>query len=284
MAGPASASTSRPVTGSELATQLRHLGMGQGDVVLVQSSLRSIGRVDGGAKTVVQALLDVVGPAGTLVVPTYTAGNCDPSRWALTRKRPVPPEQWQSLRDRMPAFDPARTPAEGVGVIAETVRTWPGAVRSAHPQTSFAAVGPVAAALMAGHPRACHLGPRSPLGRLAEHHAQVLLLGVRFEVCTAFHLAEYLVPDPPVRSYECVVRTAGRRHWFRYQDIVLDDRDFGRLGTALEAAPVGRLVRRGTVGGADSRRVPLAAAVEYARRWLIAHRTGGRVAGSVTTR
>jgi aminoglycoside 3-N-acetyltransferase len=118
---------------------------------------RSLGYVVGGAVTVVQALLDAVGSAGTVVVPAFTADNSDPSRWALTRKAPVPSDWWPAIRDHLPAFDPALTPSHNVGVIAEAVRSWPGAVRSRHPQTSFAAVGAEAEGLMKGHHVDCHL-------------------------------------------------------------------------------------------------------------------------------
>jgi aminoglycoside 3-N-acetyltransferase len=260
-------------TRGRLAADLRRIGLCAGDTLLVQSSLRSLGLVVGGAVTVVQALLDVVGLEGTIVVPTYTAGNCDPSRWALTRGQSVPQDSWPAVRDRMPPFDPILTPSERVGLVSEVVRGWPGAARSAHPQTSFAAVGARAVALTAGHSLDCHLGRESPLARLEESRAKILLLGVPFGVCTAFHLAEYDLPNAPTRDYECVISVDGERTWFRYRDVVLDDHDFGPLGTTLEASPTGRLVRRGLVGDADSRLLPLAESVAFARAWLTANRT-----------
>jgi aminoglycoside 3-N-acetyltransferase len=261
-----------PKTRAGLSADLRDLGVCAGDTLLVHSSLRSIGFVVGGAVAVVQALLDAVGPDGTVVVPAFTADNSDPSRWALTRKEAVPSEWWQQIRDHLPAFDPDLTPSHNIGAIAEAVRTWPGAVRSTHPQTSFAALGADATVLMAGHHPDCHLGPDSPLGRLAEGAAKILLLGVPFEVCTAFHLTEYQVPDSPTRDYECVICVEGERAWYRFRDVALDDADFGRLGAALEASAVGCLVRQGMVGDAVSRLLPLAESVAHARQWLATHR------------
>ena len=75
-----------PRTRDSLAGDLRALGIGAGDVLLVHSSLRSLGWVSGGALAVVQALLDVLGPAGTLVVPSQTTGNRDPSTWRPPRR------------------------------------------------------------------------------------------------------------------------------------------------------------------------------------------------------
>lgn len=255
-----------------LSEDLRRVGVSEGDVVLVHSSLRSLGFVIGGPVTVVHALLDVLGPGGTLVVPAFTAGNSDPSRWASTCRRPVPPDWWPLIRDHLPPFDPALTPSTNMGAIAEAVRIWPDAVRSAHPQTSFAAVGAAAATIMASHDIHCHLGPESPLGALHEADAKVLLLGVTFAVCTAFHLAEYRAAGSGQCEYECVVGTEPDRRWYRYRDVRLNDSDFDVLGAAFEASDGGPAIRRGTVGDADSRLFPMPAAVAFADAWMSANR------------
>jgi aminoglycoside 3-N-acetyltransferase len=215
----------------------------------------------------VQALLDVLGPTGTLVVPAQTANNRDPSTWT---DPVIEGDQWDLFRANFPGFDPAVTPSYRMGVIAEQVRTWPGAVRSAHPQTSFAAVGPRAAALMADHRLESPLGEHSPLARLEEADAKILLLGVGMEVSTIFHLAEYRLKDPPRRTNGCAVLTNGsNREWVTYPGIRLSDADFADLGKSFEAeAPVA--VAR--VGDAECRLFTARRAIDYAVNWLSVHR------------
>jgi aminoglycoside 3-N-acetyltransferase len=119
-----------------------------------------------------------------------------------------------------------------MGVLAECVRTTPGAVRSGHPHTSLAGLGPRAGELLGDHDPHCHLGERSPLAKLYAADAQVLLFRVGFEVCSAFHLAEYRMrPAPARRAYHCVRGETG--HWTSYEDIVLHDGDFGAIGARL---------------------------------------------------
>ena len=115
-----------PRTRETLATDLRALGLPAGAVVIVHSSLSAIGWVSGGSVAVVQALLDVLTPAGTLVMPTHTGDLSDPSFW---QNPPVPESWWSIIRDTMPAFEPAVTPTRGMGRIVETFRTWPGVRR-----------------------------------------------------------------------------------------------------------------------------------------------------------
>ncbi|MCX4810215.1 AAC(3) family N-acetyltransferase [Streptomyces sp. NBC_01239] len=254
------------VTRGTVAAQLRALGVSPGEILLAHTSLSSLGWVCGGAVSLVQGVLDALGPDGTLVVPTQTGDLSDPAHWA---NPPVPQDWWDTIRTSMPPYDPHVTPSRGVGVVPETVRTWPGAERSAHPQTSFAAVGARAAEVVAGHATDCRLGERSPLARLESLHARVLLLGAGYDTCTSFHLAEYRIPSPLVR-----VGRPGPDGWETVTEVSISSDRFDELGHDFERdRPAGHPVLRGTVGAADARLFPVADAVAYAERWLAVHRS-----------
>ena len=257
-----------------LTQEFRALGIGPGEILLTHSSLRRVGPVRGESRAVVRALRAALGPDGTLVVPAFTPENSDTSRAYRQRIEGCAEEQIEELRRSMPPYDPRRTPAPSMGRLAEEVRTLPGALRSDHPQTSFAAVGPLARAIVSGHSPDCHLGERSPLARLYEEEAKVLFLGVGFSSCTAFHLAEYRVPDRPVQEYHCVVRVRGERTWWSYTDVALDDTDFALLGSSFERSAAS--VTAGAVGRAAARLFSLRDAVDYAVAWMTAHRPSRR--------
>ncbi|MEV6396932.1 AAC(3) family N-acetyltransferase [Streptomyces sp. NPDC051907] len=229
--------------------------------VLVHASLRSTGV---NADALRDALLHVLGDDGTIVVPAFTMENSDTSHSYLARVRGMTPEQSAAFRAEMPAFDPAHSRSQGMGRLAESVRTAEGAVRSAHPQSSFAALGRRAAELLAGHPLESHLGDDSPLGALYRAEAQVLMINVNFAVCTAFHLAEY-ARDAPRRAYRCVVqRPDGGKEWVEYTDVELDDSDFDAIGAAF---PVAR-EQKGQLGGRPARRFSIKDAVDHAKSWM----------------
>jgi aminoglycoside 3-N-acetyltransferase len=259
-----------PVTGRRVVSDLRRLGVRPGQTLLVHASLRSLGWVTGGAPAVVSALRAAVGPAGHVVVPTGTEANSTTSRAHQAHIATMTPDKVGEYREQMLAFDRDATPS-GMGAISEALRTTDGAVRSAHPQSSFAAVGPEADLLMADHRLECHLGEDSPLAKLCKRDALVLMIGVDYWAFTGFHLAEYrYTPSPPTRYYACVVPTEdGGRRWAEYEDVVLDDQEFDQIGRALETKMT---VRHDRVGRAPCRLVPLAEAVEFAAKWMAERR------------
>ncbi|MDD5677402.1 MAG: AAC(3) family N-acetyltransferase [Kiritimatiellae bacterium] len=151
----------------DLVKALRSVGLHPGDHVVVHSSYRSLGEVDGGPETVIDALLETIGPAGNLMLPTFNY------------TRPLP----------KPCYDPAVTPAR-TGIIAELGRRRPGAVRSLHPSHSVAVLGPDAAELVAGHLEHRAVGVGSPLDKLAQMGGKVLLLGVGHVSNSMIHIGE----------------------------------------------------------------------------------------------
>jgi aminoglycoside 3-N-acetyltransferase len=254
----------------DLVRDLEAIGVKAGQVLLVHCSMRRIGRIDGGAPALAGAIREVLGDDGTVVVPTETADNSDTSIIHQHRTAGLTAAEVGQYRGRMLPFDPAVTPSTGMGRVAEAVRTTSGARRSAHPQSSFAALGPRADEIVANHRLDCHLGESSPLARLYDLDAQILLLGVSYDVCTAFHLGEYRYrPDPPRRTYRCVVSSEGMARWIEYEDVVLDDRDFVAIGTEFETV---RTSVCGSVGVADTRLISLVHAVDFATAWFRAKR------------
>jgi aminoglycoside 3-N-acetyltransferase len=254
-------------TRETLTADLRRLGIAGDAVVLVHSAYRSLGFVVGGPQAVVEALLAV---AGTVVVPAHTSDNTDPASWS---NPPVPPSMWEPIRHESPGFDVGRTPAsQWMGRLAELVRTWPGSLRSDHPQVSFAAVGAHAAEIVGDHVREDGLGERSPLGAVYRLDGKILLLGCGHESNTSLHLAESRIPEAPRHVTGSSIRGRdGRARWETWSEVAVDAGDFGLIGEAFEKTGA---VSVGPVGSATARLMSQRAAVDFAREWIPRHRAG----------
>jgi aminoglycoside 3-N-acetyltransferase len=247
-----------------LTADLRVLGVRPGDVLLMHSSYKSVGSVAGGPQAVVQAVLDALGPAGTLVVPTHNSENTDPASW---QHPPAPPEHWATIRHEAPGFDPERSPASRwMGRLAELVRTWPGAVRSNHPQVSFAALGPHAAEIVAGHRLEDGLGESSPLAAVYRLDGKVLLLGAGHDSNTSLHLCECRQSDPPLHETGSSIRQPdGTARWVTWTEIVEESEDFDVIGVEFEATGA---VAKGRVGRSTARLMPQRALVDFGTAWM----------------
>jgi len=247
-----------------LTSALCELGVRRGSVLIVHASLRDSGLRD---TDLLHALRTALGREGTLIVPAFTPENSDTSRAHRAATSAMTALEREAFRASMPPFERASTGCPTMGLFAEHVRTVPDAVRSDHPQTSFAGLGLRAVELLGGHDVRCHLGERSPLARLYEAEADVLLFRVGFEVCSAFHLAEYRTARPArTRNYRCVVERKG--NWISYEDIELDDSDFAAVGAAL---PRG-LVAESEMAGRPVALVSMRDAVDHARTYMAKYR------------
>lgn len=261
--------TAAPVTVSSLARGLRALGVESGVTMLVHSSLSAIGWVAGGAHAVVLALEEAVSPGGTLVMPSHSNHLTDPASWV---NPPVPASWYETIRDETPPFDAALTPTREMGAIVDCFRSQPGVLRSNQPHDSFCARGPHATTIVGDHSLAFGLGESSPLARLYDLDALVLLLGVGHGSNTSLHLAEYRAewPGKKVIAQGAPVLIDGHRRWERFQDVDLDSDDFEALGAEFERDT--NSVRLGRVGLATARLMDQRAAIDYAVTWIPAHR------------
>jgi aminoglycoside 3-N-acetyltransferase len=204
-----------PITRSQLAAQLRALGLRPGSVVEVHCSLSSLGFVVGGADAVVLALLEAVGRGGTLLVLTgWDHDAFDLERWPERVRR--------AYLEDPPIFDPHLSEAaRDFGRLAERIRTWPGTLRSNHPEASFAALGGRALWLTDDQPWDHPYGRGSPLAKLVEADGDVLMLGAPLETLTILHYAEEVARVPAKRTvvYEAAVRAGDAVEWHKIRDI-----------------------------------------------------------------
>ncbi|MGH3146694.1 MAG: aminoglycoside 3-N-acetyltransferase, partial [Rubrobacter sp.] len=245
-----------------------------GGVTMVHCRMSALGHVVGGAETVVRALLDVVGPDGTLMV--YT-GWQDP-----------PPDDLDALDDEAkriyleehPAYDPrVALSSRDHGRVPEALRTWPGSRHSGHPEAGVAAVGSLAESLTAEHAYDDAYGAGTPYARLVALGSQVLVLGAPLETVTLVHHAEAIARVPGKRrvSYGMPVTMGGERVWRNFSDIdtgdgalpyiqVLGEEDYiEHIARSALAAGVGKSgpAGEGTAHLFDARRL-----TEHAVGWI----------------
>jgi aminoglycoside 3-N-acetyltransferase len=256
-----------------LQSELGTLGLPVDAIYLVHCSLRQLGPLAGGAATLLQVLHELLGPESTIVVPAFSARNSTTTRRFRRHTAGMTLTQVAAEEAKIDGFDPARTPAQDVGAFAEYVRVRAGTVRSNHPQTSFAALGPAASTLMRDHPLDCHLGERSPLAKLYAAAAVVLQVGAELDgACTCFHLAEHRLERPASRRlHRTYVIEDGRRRLVEFMAAGLDDSDFDRLGAAMRTQT--EFVHCGSLGQTTASWFPLRAAVDFAADWMTRCRT-----------
>ena len=174
------------LTQPDIKAALEQAGLAKGDVVLGHFALSRFGYIEGGADALIEILLNLLGPEGTLVMPTFTF----------------------SWIGRLP-YDFRTTPSR-VGAVTNHFWQRSGVLRSLHPTHSFAAIGKHADALLAGHDhKSSPLSQDGPLGRLADWNGKVLLFSPP-ATNTILHVGEYQA-GLPLMDYVCPIVENGER-------------------------------------------------------------------------
>ncbi len=238
------------------------MGLRPDMTVMVHSSLGKVGWTVGGPISVIRALLEVLGPNGTLAMPAESPDVSDPSDWNDKR---VKADWHEMIRAHLPVFDPLTTPTT-MGAIPEAFRTFPGTLRSNHPLVSVCANGRLASEITGEHSLDFCEGRGTPFEKLYKHDAQTLLLGVGFDRCTSLHYAESLVPTRRTTAHRYPLMENGERVWVERPDMANDDGEhFPVVGEQFVATGA---VRAGGVGDADSMLFATRQLVDFAESYF----------------
>lgn len=166
------------LTKDDIVSALQRSGLSEGDTVLVHSSLTAFGSIEGGAKTVVEAFLEVIGNDGTLMAPAFTAPYMyfEGEHWKLRRFRP---------------FNRKNLGLITTGTLPKVMLGDFGAVRSAHATHSWAAIGKNAEAYTSVHGMLdAPCGPGNPMEKALENGAKLMFFGCGVSSNTFLHYLE----------------------------------------------------------------------------------------------
>jgi aminoglycoside 3-N-acetyltransferase len=227
--------------------------------LMVHAAVRSLGPVTGGVNVVVQSLLDAVGPTGTLV--------------AYVDFEPFFEDEDET---EVPVFDKRIAhAARDHGVLHETLRNWPGTLRSDHPDAGVAALGPLAAWITAEHPFQYGYGPGTPFEKVLKANGSVLMLGAPLDTITLLHYAEHeaRIPNKRIHRYRRLMPTSSGPQWIDFEEFDTGDpvnsdlpqNVFEQIATAFLATGRGTT---GSVGAAPAYLLPAPELVRFGIEWL----------------
>lgn len=162
------------ITKQTLIDDLKKIGIDPKGTLLCHISLKSVGKTENGADTVMDALCEYM-KDGMLVIPCHT---------------------WSNVNAESPIFDVNET-EPCIGVLPNLFRKREGVIRTLHPTHSLCVYGKNAAEFAKGQEKFdTPCAPGSCYGRLIEMNAQVLLIGVDFSRNTSVHCIEEIAKVP----------------------------------------------------------------------------------------
>jgi aminoglycoside 3-N-acetyltransferase len=227
---------------------------------MAHAGIRSIGRIVGGVNVLIQSIFDVIGDGGTLTAyvdfEPFFEEDDDPAEVPVFDKRIAP-----AARDH--------------GILHETLRNWPGALRSGHPDAGVVAIGRLAEWITANHPLQYGYGEDSPFEKITRAQGRVLMIGAPLDTITLLHYAEHRanIPNKRVHRYRRLMPGENGPAWVEIQEFdttqpvsdLLPADCFERIATEYLAAAS---PPRGRVGAAQSFLFEAPQLVTFAVGWL----------------
>jgi aminoglycoside 3-N-acetyltransferase len=257
------------VVKSQLVRDLTALGVRPGQVIMLHASVKAVGWIVGGPDVILDALLELLGPAGTLMMyVSWEEDIEDFYLWSPTRQAAYLAE--------CPAFDQATSRAHrSWSILTEYLRTRPGAYRSGNPGASVAALGARARWITADHPLQYGYGPGSPLAKLCEAGGVVLLLGAPLDAVTLLHYSEHVaaVPNKRLARYKVPLLQEGERIWVDVEEYdtgtgIVDWEGGDYFPVIVSEYLAAGHGRTGTVGAARSYLLDAAELHQFAVAWM----------------
>ncbi|MBP3337020.1 MAG: AAC(3) family N-acetyltransferase [Clostridia bacterium] len=195
------------VTKNDITKAVKELGIKNGDTILVHSSFKSLGEVDGGAETVICGFLDAIGEEGTLVFPTFVQKDFKNAykTWHLDKE-------------------------SDVGYLTNYFRLRKGSKRSDQATHSVAASGKMADELTKTHGHTSKrfgsmgdtpFAPDSPWEKMYQKNAKIVMLGVSPLYITFRHYAEYCYIE------ECLIALSNKKEYDEMKERLTS---FGKKG------------------------------------------------------
>jgi aminoglycoside 3-N-acetyltransferase len=230
-------------TTENLRSDLKLLGVRNGADLIVHVSLRSLGKVMGGYRNFLEALLLAVGPDGTILAPSFYYHAIDP----MMHNNPPDAEYIEIERARIKPFNKFLSPSD-TGAFGDIIRLDYRGTRSDHPMKSWSAIGARAGQYTENVPVDDADGLQSPIGRVyTRGNGQILLAGVDHVSNTSLHLAESLARSPhylqtKIRykdvdgSWKTITGCGGCSHGFYKVRGIIDFTKYeikGRVGDSL---------------------------------------------------
>ncbi|MDP6042167.1 MAG: aminoglycoside 3-N-acetyltransferase [Candidatus Latescibacteria bacterium] len=257
------------ITKSKLISDLKSLGLTTSETVMIHVSAKATGWIVGGPDVIIHAILDVLGPSGTLMMYIKSEDPTDDFEY-------WPEDRRQAYLDECPPFDPQRSRAyRKWSILTEYVRTWPGAHCSNHPEARIAAIGAKAQWITETHPLKYGYGQNSPLAKLCEARGKVLLLGAPLTTLTILHHAEHIaeVPNKRIERFKYPMLISGEKQWIEIEQFdtsegIVDWQDGDYFLKIVEDYLKQERHKTGKAGAADSYLFDAKNLTDFAVSWM----------------